>query len=284
MKCFLTFLLLINFNFFSAQIPDSTKIIIVGFGIDFKERDKKLLVAYVDSIHNFDGNNLPNFLHNPCLDFENIFKVGFHNRESHRWKILSKVNNIEALKSILEMDNKMLKKVCKDKKGLNKKYISEVEMIDLSFASLIQRRIDQLEYIANLKGNEKKHYDRFLLMDSIVNSLNNYNVDECIKIPEFFKEYDFDTKIGSKFWVSTQSAVSLRKLILGEVNNYQLLKCVLNSNDVNIKKINPVSRDSLSEENDIPFQEYNTYELVKLRVEEIENKRKMRIGVMGIEN
>jgi len=72
--------------------------------------------------------------------------------------------------------------------------------------------------------------------------------------------------------------------ILEEVNNYQLLKCVLSSNDVNLKKINPVSMDSLSEENDIPFQEYSTYELVKLRVEEIENNRKMRIGVMGIEN
>jgi hypothetical protein len=284
MKCFLTFLLLINFNFFSAQIPDSTLIIIKEIGINFKERNEKLLLAYADSVNNFDGEIIPKFLNNPCFDFENIFNVGFHNRESHRWKILSKVNNIEALKSILEMDNKILKKVCKNKKGLNKKNISEISWIDLSFASLIQKRIDQLEYIANLKGNEKKHYDRFLLMDSIVNSLNNYNVDECIEIPEFFKEYDFDIKIGSKFWVSPQSAVSLRKLILGEVNNYQLLKCVLNSNDVNIKKINTISTDSLSQENQIPFQEYSTYELVKLRVEEIENNRKMRIGVMGIEN
>jgi hypothetical protein len=281
MKYIFNFLFILYFFNINAQKSDSTIIQMVS--INTIEKKQNAIEAYSDSINNFNGFDVPDFLFNPCLDLEGIFRLGPHDRESKRWKILNNVNNLEALKSISEIDNKRLKKVCKNRKGWNKKIISNFDMIELSFYALIQKRINQLEYINNLQGSEKKHYDRHILIDATASALNNYDFDDCKEIPVFFKEYDFDIKVGSKYWVSRQSAVSLRKLILGKVDNYQLHQCILNSNDVNIRKRNIADNDILNEHYKIHFQQYSTYELVKLRVEEIENNRRMLIGVMDIE-
>lgn len=121
------------------------------------------------------------------------------------------------------------------------------------------------------------------MIDSIAVSLNNYTIEDCIEVPAFFKDYDFDISVGSRYWMSNQSAVSLRKVILEKVENLDLLKCVLNLNDVKISQISSNDVDSSNNPLKIPFQEYSTIELVKFRVEEIENNRKLSIGLFGQE-
>ncbi len=279
MKYFFTILFLTYLNFFYAQESDTTKEPVI-FSINFEQKKEKAIEIFADSINNFNGKDVPNFLYNPCLDLTSTFRLGFHDLESKRWRILNNVNNIEALQSILKINDKRLQKVCKNKKNWSKKTIKEFNLIELSFYEMIQKRIDQLEYIKNLEGNDKKRYERDLLIESIADDLNSYNFDDCRDIPDFFNEYDFDTKIGSKYWVSPQAAVSLRKFIIEKIDNYQLLLCVLNSKNVNIHISYRIHRDSLSENKKIPFEQFSTFDLVKYRFEEIENKNKMLIGIL----
>lgn len=85
----------------------------------------------------------------------------------------------------------------------------------------------------------QKIEERDLFIKKYVDSLNSYNSNDC-KLPEFFKMNKFDQKLTGQFLIGSHANISLRKLIIDQIDNYTILWCVKNSNDFKIKKKNPI--------------------------------------------
>ena len=124
-------------------------------------------------------------------------------------------------------------------------------------------------------------YDKMKERDGYVikmaDSLNSMNVEygKCTNVPVFFTDSDFDRTIGNKYWLSSHASISLRKLIIDKIDNRALLDCVLKSNNKELHiKLEIPDRTNLYQ-GSIPYQHFSTYDLVSLRIEELENVKRM---------
>lgn len=112
------------------------------------------------------------------------------------------------------------------------------------------------------------------IIEDYVNQLNSFSYNDDEKIPAFFYEYDFDL-INKRGWINRHTAISLRKLIIDKINNIELLEAVLEIKSTLIKKNKNIPKEPKNYEIIIPYQEYSTYKLVKLRLQEILNNKNM---------
>lgn len=100
-----------------------------------------------------------------------------------------------------------------------------------------------------------------------------------ILYPVFFYEYDFDKKHGRHLSPHAfHGYVSIRKFIIDNINNIDLLYAVRRSKDKRLKKSNKIPRKIYRNTVIIHFQEYSTYELVKYRIEELRNEEERGLG------
>ncbi len=123
----------------------------------------------------------------------------------------------------------------------------------------------------------RKIKERDLFIKNISDTLNLYHDKDC-ELPIFFLFVEYDRLIGSKYWLSMHATISIRKLIIDNITNRHLLNCVVNSENQEIKKHIPIPTNASFTYNRIPYQEYSTFELVKLRIEELENIQKKGLG------
>jgi hypothetical protein len=143
MKTGLFFILFFQAQFLVAQKNDTIVNPTFGIGIDrVNERQKKITV-FADSLNNYTGGELPNFLFDECFDLQSNLWEGFHSPVSLRWKVLEKVNNPQILKKILDTHDKRLNKRCYYDKGSNPAIV--IPMIKKSFRQLIRKRYKQLK-------------------------------------------------------------------------------------------------------------------------------------------
>jgi hypothetical protein len=144
MKNILLFILLLSVQPLMAQTNKDTSVTVsTGLGIDrVKERQEKI-IEFADSINNYSGGTLPNFLFDECFDLQRNFWEGLHSPVSVRWNVLKKVNNKEALKRVLAIHDKRLKKKCRYYKDSNPEII--IPMIGKSSFQLIRKRYKELQ-------------------------------------------------------------------------------------------------------------------------------------------
>lgn len=142
-KICLIVMLLLNVQLLTAQNSDTSIHVSIGLGIDrVKERQEKIN-SFADSINRYAEKELPSFLFDECFDLQSSLWEGLHSPVSLRWKVLEKVNNREVLRTILNTNDKRLKKKCAYNKGSQPEII--IPMIEKSFYQLIRKRYKQLK-------------------------------------------------------------------------------------------------------------------------------------------
>jgi len=110
---------------------------------------------------------------------------------------------------------------------------------------------------------------REAFINKVSDSLNQIEAKEIDSLPYFFTDYLYDRKFANHTNYPN-SLYSVRKLILDNVTNLELLHFVLKKNDFRTKQ----AYESNYKGNyyfDKPFERISTYELVKFRVMEIDN-------------
>lgn len=107
---------------------------------------EKCLQDHTDSIADYRHSRVvPAFLTDPCFDWHPKCLDHFHNVESYRWKILSRVTNKKSLKMLLRDAGEQLKTKCTTKEtpqGLSGYQTPELNTV--STYELIKRRLRQL--------------------------------------------------------------------------------------------------------------------------------------------
>lgn len=116
---------------------------IESVGINTGARIEKDLELFADSLNNYSEGELPSFLKNQCFDWQRAYWEGLHSPISVRWQVLKRVDNKQALKSILKEGRKVLRKKCELRKEVSYPYL-KVPDIGKSFFQLIKRRYKQL--------------------------------------------------------------------------------------------------------------------------------------------
>lgn len=120
--------------------------------------------------------------------------------------------------------------------------------------------------------------ERDLYVKKYIDSLNNYKVNKNCELPSFFVNPNFDKDFGNQFMLSMHRRVSLRKLIIDKLENYELMWCVVKSNDKRLKeKYTGRSKRFYLDYSKIPFEQYSTFELVDMRLDELENNKSLRL-------
>jgi len=155
-------------------------------------------------------------------------------------------------------------------------------LLILTFVFLIPIQIIFGQDTIIIKGKQKdwkterrnqKIENRKVFVQKYVDSLNNYKVSENCELPTFFTTSDFDQKYGSQFMLGSHGRISVRKLIIDELTNYELMWCVLKSKDGRVrKKYKGRSKRFYLDYSKIPYEQFSNYELVDLRLDEMENK------------
>lgn len=120
--------------------------------------------------------------------------------------------------------------------------------------------------------------ERDLFIKQTAMNLNNVRIDSCDSLPNFFLNSNYDRSVGYIYWLSNHATISLRKLILDKINNRALLECVIQSKDSKLLEKTIVPENAGFSYNKVPYQEYSMLELVKLRIEELENLQKLGKG------
>jgi len=122
--------------------------------------------------------------------------------------------------------------------------------------------------------NNRIKKDRAVFVQKYVDSINNYKVSKKDSFPAFFTTIDFDEKYGRQFNLTVNGKVSIRKLIIDQLTNENLMWRVKRSNDLRLKLKHEDKPPGIANYYDpIPFQQHSTYELVVMRLDEIENNR-----------
>lgn len=120
---------------------------------------------------------------------------------------------------------------------------------------------------------EKTNAERELFVERYVDSLNNLKVKIDCELPEFFTNSNFDLQYGSEFMHGMHGRISLRKFIIDKLTNYNLMWCVVQSKDKRIhEKYKGKSKRFYLDYSRIPFEQYSTFELVDMRLDELENE------------
>lgn len=117
--------------------------------------------------------------------------------------------------------------------------------------------------------------EREIFVQKYVDSLNSYKNDGNFTLPYIFTCEDFDQKFGRKYWLSSHSPISIRKMIIDKVDNYDIFWCVNDSKDVRV-----FSKDTSKVRCfhcKVPFDQFSNYDLVNLRLDELMNDKYLRV-------
>ncbi len=140
---------------------------------------------------------------------------------------------------------------------------------------------DTAVVVANKKDRRelkriKTNAERELFVNEYIKKLNNLvieNYENC-ELDEFFTNPNFDHQYGSQFMHGMHGRISLRKLIIDKLTNYNVMWCVVKSNDKRIhEKYEGKSKRFYLDYSKIPFEQFSTYELVDMRLDELENEK-----------
>ncbi|WP_452231667.1 hypothetical protein [Lacinutrix sp. MEBiC02595] len=127
------------------------------------------------------------------------------------------------------------------------------------------------------ENRNQKIEERKVFVKKYVDSLNTYKVSENCELPYFFTTSDFDQKYGGQFMLNMHGRISLRKLIIDELDNYELMWCIMKSKDKTLQeKYTGRPKRFYLDYSKIPFEQFSTFELVDLRLDELENAKSLR--------
>jgi hypothetical protein len=135
---------------------------------------------------------------------------------------------------------------------------------------IVTEKIDRRE----LK-NAKTNAERELFVNEYVKKLNNLEIEnyENCELDEFFTNPNFDHQYGSQFMHGMHGRISLRKFIIDKLTNYNVMWCVVKSDNKRIhEKYEGKSKRFYLDYSKIPFEQYSTFELVDMRLDELENE------------
>lgn len=134
--------MILNTQFSIAQNKIDS-VVIVNSSIDLIKERNAAINIFANSLNNYSGGRLPAFLFDKCFDLQSGIWEGFHSPVSLRWKVLEKVNNKNALKLILDKNDRRLKRKCSyDNHGEYPQLV--IPMIEKSFCQLLWERYEQL--------------------------------------------------------------------------------------------------------------------------------------------
>lgn len=146
MKSILILILILKVQVSIAQIvSDTARQITIpkNFKLNVEKQRQQKITNYVDSINNYNGKTVPEFLLTTCFDWQPYLWQDLHTPTSLRWMILCKVSNKNALLKLLNLNDPRLRLVCTRQSDKIYPYLS-VPMIELSFYELIKKRYEQL--------------------------------------------------------------------------------------------------------------------------------------------
>lgn len=115
--------------------------------VTLSKETKAYIKICSDSLNNITVTNVvPNFLYDPCLDYQKQYWLNIHTPISLRKMIVDKVNNTKPLEYILRLQAVELNQYCsrreeKDTIGL---HYYKVPFIDKTFEQLIKERYGEL--------------------------------------------------------------------------------------------------------------------------------------------
>ncbi len=114
--------------------------------VAFKEDTRQFIKNCADSINVMrDGDPVPSFVFNPCLDRQSQYWPNLHNPIPIRKLIVNKVTNQEAMLYILSLQDTRLKETCmRTDTATNKLRYYQIPYIQLSFYDLIYNRLSEL--------------------------------------------------------------------------------------------------------------------------------------------
>ena len=150
----------------------------------------------------------------------------------------------------------------------------------VAFANTIYAQ-DTLVVVAKKKDRRelkriKTNAERELFVNEYVKKLNKLvieNYENC-ELDEFFTNPNFDHQYGSQFMHGMHGRISLRKFIIDKLTNYNVMWCVVKSDDKRThEKYEGKSKRFYLDYSKIPFEQYSTYELVDMRLDELENEQ-----------
>ena len=156
------------------------------------------------------------------------------------------------------------------------KILSLLFFLVLPFQEVMSQEGSELgdEIVFDRAEKKKKlNQQRELFVQKYIDSLNGLKVTQDCELPDFFTNSDFDQQYGSQFMHGMHGRISLRKFIIDELTNYNLMWCVVKSKDKRIhKKYKGKSKRFYLYKGKIPFEQYSTFELVDMRLDELENE------------
>jgi len=112
----------------------------------------KYVRVCADSINRLknENDNLPNFLYNPCLDYQKAYWIDMHHPLPLRKLIVDKITNQRAIEIILSRRNSALDKTCKPCGEIKKEPIGlvyfTIPLLKESFTDLLINRLYELKY------------------------------------------------------------------------------------------------------------------------------------------
>ena len=137
-------------------------------------------------------------------------------------------------------------------------------------------RVNGWKFESREERKNRVFEERQLFISNYVQKLNSLVIEDYknCELPDFFTNKYFDEINCSKFSAGTHHGhFSLRKKIIDQLTNYNVLWCVMESDDerIHYKVDRKSKRKSLYGK--IVFEHFSTYELVELRLDELENDR-----------
>jgi|GEM_PF-4142246 len=115
--------------------------------------------------------------------------------------------------------------------------------------------------------------EREVFISKYVDSLNAFKNNAECSLPYFFTCKNFDQKHGSYYWITMHSPISMRKLIIDKIENYDLLWCVENSNDPRVTSKDTSKVRCLYCK--IPFDQFSNKDLVTIRLEQLLHEKSL---------
>ncbi|SFW26461.1 hypothetical protein [Chitinophaga sancti] len=146
MRYLLFMYLLITTTVATAQRKnDAAEVLVMPLHIDRAKGREDKLVLLADSLNNYKGGILPDFLFDACIDWNASYWKDLHAATSVRWLILKHVTNKQSLKLIIDQHDKRLDELCR-KKAENVYPYLKIPMIKKSFYQLIKDRRKELSH------------------------------------------------------------------------------------------------------------------------------------------
>lgn len=120
-------------------------------------------------------------------------------------------------------------------------------------------QLDTIPQFANISVEKKSPSALFSVL---LNSANNFKPKD--PIPDFFYNHLLDYEHP---WLTDHNSFSIRKLIIDSTSNTEVLKAILISGDLRLKKIaDSVEVSDINLLNALPYRNLSNYDMVRVKL------------------